>query len=301
MKLQKQGTRKIDLSLINITDNIRKDYDDIESLARSIEKNGQLQPVGVIEQENGTFNMLYGYRRLKAHFFLVDEGKDFNQIEAKITTGDPAVIQLIENIHRKNLTAEEFEDALQSLLDSGLSKKEIAERLDMRLSRVSDALAAKKTRDTMKKNKINTTGMSTSTLSALRSVPKEKQKEVIKKVKEKGGTVKAVKEVTKEKRKPPELTSKEADELINAVNKAYKEAENRNPPYCTKSELCENQTGCKICSYNIKNQKPKEEQEEKPFISITIKEFLHLPEIKAIIDRGKYIVQDKCEYCGKEW
>ena len=321
MKLQKQGTRKLDLSIINVKENVRKNYDPdyIERLAKSIKRHGLKQPVSVIENEDGTYDLLVGYCRYKAHELLVSQGESFNQIMCIIHPEcDRIIIQLIENIVRKDLTAEELEDSIYSLIQSGMSQKEIAETLSIRITRVSDILAAKKTRDSMKEKKIDTTGMSTSAVSLLRSVPEKKQKEVIKKVKEKGGTVKATKEVIEDlkptiskenyeqrlkraKRKPPELTPEEVEELIDISNKAYEEAEKRNPHYCTKSELCENQAGCKICSYNIKNQKPKGEQEEKAFISITIKEFLHLPEVKAIIDREKYIVQGKCEYCGKEF
>ena len=173
MKLQKQSIRKIDISQINITDNIRKQYDDIEQLARSIERDGQLQPIGVSEQEDGTFNMLYGFRRLNAFLFLLDEGKDFNQIEAKITTGDPVIIQLIENIHRDDLKPEEFENALQALVDAGMKQKEIADRLNIRVTRISDTLVAKKIRDNMKEKRIDTTGMSTSAVSLIRSAGKK--------------------------------------------------------------------------------------------------------------------------------
>jgi len=279
MKLQKQSTRKIDLSQINKTDNIRKQYDDIESLARSIERDGQLQPIGVVEQENGTFNMLYGFRRLNAFLFLCDEGKDFMQIEAKITTGDPAIIQLIENIHRDNLKSEEFEDALQALLASGLTQKEIAERLNIRQTRVSDALAARKTRNSMKKKNIDTSDLSTTAVSLMRSIPEEKQKEVVEKIKEKGSTVKAVKEVMDLKvckntdipPHNPDLTQEECIQLTKKLAADYvKEIISENTP------------------------------DDLPYTQISIREFLRLTEVKSIIATQKLIIQTKCESCGKE-
>ena len=279
MKLQKQSTRKIDLSQINKTDNIRKQYDDIESLARSIERDGQLQPIGVVEQENGTFNMLYGFRRLNAFLFLCNEGKDFMQIEAKITTGDPAIIQLIENIHRDNLKSEEFEDALQALLASGLTQKEIAERLNIRQTRVSDALAARKTRNSMKKKNIDTSDLSTTAVSLMRSIPEEKQKEVVEKIKEKGSTVKAVKEVMDLKvckntdipPHNPDLTQEECIQLTKKLAADYvKEIISENTP------------------------------DDLPYTQISIREFLRLTEVKSIIATQKLIIQTKCESCGKE-
>ena len=44
-----------------------------------------------------------------------------------------------------------------------------------------------------------------------------------------------------------------------------------------------------------------EDEVDKPFTQISIKDFLHLTEIKAIINHEKYIVQSKCEYCGKDF
>ena len=276
MKLQKQSIRKIDISQINVVDNIRKQYDDIELLARSIERDGQLQPIGVSEQEDGTFNMLYGFRRLNAFLFLIHEGKDYNQIEAKITTGDPAIIQLIENIHRDNLKPIEFENGLQTLIDSGLTQKEIANRLNIRQTRVSDALASKKTRDSLKKKDIDTSEMSTSTISALRSVPEEKQKEVVEKVKKKGGTVKAVKEVLGVK------TIKTTEMPAGTIKQELKEVKipgdlDRKTPKLTE-----------------------EEAEEKAHIEISIQDFLHLAEVKEIITKENYILRSTCKHCGKE-
>lgn len=352
MKLQKQSIRKIDISQINITNNIRKSYTDIAQLARSIERDGQLQPIGVTQQENGTYNMLYGFRRLHAFKFLLNEGKDFNQIEAKITTGDPGIIQLIENIHRKNLTPEEFENALQTFIDSGMTQKQIAERLNIRLTKVSDTLAARKVRVDAKEKGIDTSGMSTSTLSNLRSVPDEKKKEVIEKVKKKGGTVNAVKEVLGVKktkkieqsllraknekiilpdemgqvettidgkmkfnektntlsemdtihrthRKGQEHTVKEIiiDPRTKEGQKKIKEMQEKNSKFdFVSSDIDEDGE-----SVTIKADIVIEDEIDKPFTQISIKDFLQFPEVKAIIDREKYIVQSKCEYCGKDF
>jgi ParB/RepB/Spo0J family partition protein len=306
MKLQKQSIRKIDLSQINKTNNIRKQYDDIESLARSIERDGQLQPIGVVEQENGTFNMLYGFRRLNAFLFLCDEGKDFNQIEAKITTGDPAIIQLIENIHRDDLKPEEFEDALKTLFDSGLSQKEIAERLNIRQTRVSDTLAAKKTRDSLKGKDIDTSELSTTAVSLLRSVPEEKQKEVVGEIKEKGSTVKAVKETLgKEKyeqqvgragRVPPETTS-----IIDIISSD--ETSNIGieiPPHDSNITIEGARELTKRLSEEFTNKITEPDPEDLPWTQISIHDFLRLPEIKSIIAIKKLIIQTKCEKCGKE-
>lgn len=288
MKFQKQSTRKIDISQINITDNVRKQYDEIEELAHSIERDGQLQPIGVIEKEDGTFDMLYGFRRLNAHMLLVKEGKDFHQIEAKITNGDPAVIQLIENIHRKNLKPEEFENALDALEKTGLTRTEIADRLNISLQSVSDALTAKATRDRAKEAGADTTGMSTSALSLMRSVPKGKEKETVEKIKSKGGTVKAVREEM-ELRKPIKIRAFEMAAEEAKSSEVKLSGENieelidehlKNPDNCSKKEICKSKfRKCSICSFNFDIAK------EKPKIEMTVMEFLFLPEVIEIIER----------------
>jgi len=201
MKIKPSTYRKIDLKSINKTENVRQDYGDISELAGSIESIGQLEAVGVIEKDDGTFDPVYGFRRIAAFQFLVDAGKDYNQIEAKIITGDPLIIQMAENESRKQLTAEEFENGLAKMIEAGIKPKEIAKLLSIRITRISDALAARKTRLKLEEQGIDTAGMSTSAVSALRNVPDEEAPSIIEQVKKKGGTVKAVKEIKEEKRK----------------------------------------------------------------------------------------------------
>src|SRR4030065_2404733 len=162
MKIQKNIYRKIDLSLINKTENIRQDYGDISELAGSIESIGQLEAIGVIEKNDGTFDPVYGFRRIAAFQFLVAAGKDYNQIESKIIAGNPLIIQMTENESRKQLTPEEFENGLAKMVDAGMTQTEIAKLLSIRITRISDALAARKTRLKLDEQGIDTAGMSTS-------------------------------------------------------------------------------------------------------------------------------------------
>jgi len=197
MKITKNTYRKIDLSLIDKTENVRQDMGDIAELADSIKNLGQLEAIGVVEKQDGRFDMLYGFRRLAAFQFLVDAGQDYNQIEAKIITGDPLIIQMAENEARKSLTAEEFENGIARMVEAGMKPAEISKLLSIRITRISDTLAARKTRLKLAKKGIDTTGLSTSTVSALRN----EAPDIVEKVKKAGGTVKAVKKVKEEKKK----------------------------------------------------------------------------------------------------
>ncbi len=216
MKISKNTYRRIDLSLINKTENIRQDMGDIAELADSIKNLGQLEAIGVVEREDGRFDMLYGFRRLAAFQFLVDAGQDYNQIEAKIITGDPLIIQMAENEARKNLTAAEYENGVAKMMNAGMSQSEIAKCLGKQIQNISDTLKAWQARQGFAKQGLDTAGMSTAALSALRNTPESEAPEIIKAVKEKGGTVKAVKEVKEAKKKKdnPEMFIAHEPEVI---------------------------------------------------------------------------------------
>lgn len=186
------GLIKKDLSdiIVDPSENARKDYTNIDELAAAIERRGELiQPI-VIDKDN---NLIAGFRRFKAHQLLVDQGKPFNQIECIIRTGDREILNLEENIHRENLSAPELEAALQKMIDSGMTQKEVAQRLNKRETWVSDSLAAGKTREKAEAAGADTEGLSSSALSVLRNVPEKNLPEAVKETKKNGGTVKAAK------------------------------------------------------------------------------------------------------------
>lgn len=216
MKIAKNTYRRVDISLINKNENIRQDMGDIAELAESIEKIGQLEAIGLAEKDDGTFDQLYGFRRVAAFHYLVDQGKDYNQIEAKITTGDPLIIQMAENEARKNLTAAEYENGVARMMNAGMSQSEIAKCLGKQIQNISDTLKAWQARQGFAKQGLDTAGMSTAAMSALRNTPESEASEIIKAVKEKGGTVKAVKEVkeAKKKKENPEMFIAHEPEVI---------------------------------------------------------------------------------------
>lgn len=205
------GIKKIDLEDITLLDNVRKDYDEIEERARSIERDGLLSPV-IIDNDN---NLIAGYCRYKAHELLVSEGKPYNQIECIIRTGDFNIIQLTENIQRSNLKPEELEAGLRKMIDSGMKPVEIAERLNKSKQWVSDVLAADKVRQ---KTDIDTSEISSSAMSLLRGLSESELEAVIFQVKKNGSTVKAVKEAIKDKKPvhPFDRIKKEAVRLNKA-------------------------------------------------------------------------------------
>lgn len=92
-------------SEIIIGERIRKDLGDIEELKKSIEKFGLLQPIGITSSKK----LVYGERRLTAWKAL----KGDEPIECRII--DDEVAEIVENIHRKQLTWVEEVKAIEAL------------------------------------------------------------------------------------------------------------------------------------------------------------------------------------------
>lgn len=118
----------VDINKINANDRIRKEFGDIEELAKDIQLNGLINPPVVIPEEDGTFTLLAGERRLRACRVL-----GFNQIEVRtwrsLNDEEKLNIEISENEARKSFTkTERLEYA------SRLSLIEVEKALDRMLS-----------------------------------------------------------------------------------------------------------------------------------------------------------------------
>ena len=110
----------------------------IEELARSIKKDGLLQPILVRPTESG-YQIIAGERRWQACKSL-----DLPTIPVKIIMADDIEAQqmaLVENLQRDNLNAIEEARGYQRLIDlSGCMQKEIAEAVSKKPTTISNAL-----------------------------------------------------------------------------------------------------------------------------------------------------------------
>jgi ParB/RepB/Spo0J family partition protein len=121
----------IPLDQIDLGERGRQDFGDIEELASSIEVHGLLQPITVAQtDEDGGFLLVTGGRRYKAH-----EQLKLTHIDCLIREisgdADLAELELVENVHRKELTWQErctMELKLMRL--KGLTIRELAEEVD---------------------------------------------------------------------------------------------------------------------------------------------------------------------------
>jgi ParB/RepB/Spo0J family partition protein len=117
------------------------DDDSIGELAESIASRGLLEPIGVMETEAGTYQLLYGDRRIKAHHRLRRD-----KIWAIIHAPGEQEIKataLVENLQRAQLTLQEEMDAVRYLaVEKDLSVARIAAALSKTRSWVLTRLMA---------------------------------------------------------------------------------------------------------------------------------------------------------------
>jgi ParB family chromosome partitioning protein len=120
--------REIPLCDIRIKSNIREEYPGIDELAVSIRQHGLLQPITVYGVGCEGYFVKTGHRRYLAYQKLnAEEPERFNTILCMVSDAhNIEVIQIIENLQRRDLSAIEFYHALSSLRDQGLTLKQIA-------------------------------------------------------------------------------------------------------------------------------------------------------------------------------
>ena len=205
--------------------NVRKEYDwqEIQNLAKSIQANGLLNPLtvkpGVIEPGLGknVYELICGHRRLRALALLQKQGVDVGLVECCIRTGDIWTLQMIENIQRTDLTAQDKENAIREMLEKGLSQKEIAELLSKPISYVSDIVAGTKVRKQAEAAGIDTSSLKTRALAQLRSVNAEDLPGKVQELSEAGGTNAAATKILhdyKAETKDSEIEVPDFDETI---------------------------------------------------------------------------------------
>jgi len=101
---------KIPIAKIKKVANIRNDNVEIEDLASSIKEHGLLQPI-IVSKVNGGYHLVAGHRRYNACKSL-----GWTEIPAMIENFDnPKVIQLTENMQRKNLSKIEEAESVHDL------------------------------------------------------------------------------------------------------------------------------------------------------------------------------------------
>lgn len=114
--------------------------EDLSGLMQSINSTGLLEPIGVVESGNG-YEVAYGNRRYMAFSKL-----GLHSIPAVIhkrkKDSDVDVMNLAENVQRRNISLAEIGRYASILEGEGLGKKELAVRLGCSLNYVESCLTA---------------------------------------------------------------------------------------------------------------------------------------------------------------
>lgn len=132
------------LPIHNITPNPyqpRRNFDEdaLAELAESIRKYGVLQPITVRKLLNGTYELIAGERRLRA--CSLAGIRKIPAIVVELNDNDSAVVALVENIQRENLSFMEEAEAYRNLLyHHGLTQEELAASLGKTQSSVANKI-----------------------------------------------------------------------------------------------------------------------------------------------------------------
>lgn len=121
--------------------NPRQQLSDIHDLAASIKAQGLIQPLVVSPQPStGGYRLIAGHRRLAALVHL-GQPRALCVIRAGKPAADMVSMMLVENGQRVPLTPMEEARAMQRLLESGMSQKDIARHIGRNQGFVSMRLA----------------------------------------------------------------------------------------------------------------------------------------------------------------
>lgn len=122
----------------------------LEELSRSIKAYGIIQPISVRRIGEESYELVAGERRLRAAEMA--ELEAIPAIVVKFVDKDSAVIALIENLQREDLSFIEEAEGYNSLInDHGLTQQELAEKVGKNQSTIANKLRILRLSDEIKK------------------------------------------------------------------------------------------------------------------------------------------------------
>ncbi|MFH1607218.1 MAG: ParB/RepB/Spo0J family partition protein [Nanoarchaeota archaeon] len=134
--------KDIELSKIKVSDyNTRKDLDSgtedssLNDLANSIKEKGLLNPIMIMKQDDGTYEVVAGQRR-----YLACKRLGWNKISAiirdKMDDADATVLSLIENVHRADMGPIDKAKAYQKIYEKYKDYNTVAKETGMSTSTI---------------------------------------------------------------------------------------------------------------------------------------------------------------------
>lgn len=204
----------------------RRDFEDMEGLAQSILQNGILQPL-TVRRENGEIELVSGERRLRAAKMIGMETVPCIIVE--MSGRNSAVMALIENIQRQDLSVFDEAEAIAKLIDFyGMTQEDAAVKLGKSQSTIANKLRILKL-DQETKNKITEYGLTERHARALLKLPEERRIEVVEAIHNRNLNVEATerlietmmnKQTEIESLRKRSVVFKDVRLFVNTINKA---------------------------------------------------------------------------------
>ncbi len=166
----------------------------LEELCDSIKQYGVIQPINVRKISVGNYELVAGERRLRAA--TMAGLKEIPAIIVNVTDNDSAVMALIENLQREDLSYMEEAEGYNNLLnDHGLTQEELAQKIGKSQSTIANKIRLLKLPPMVKKM-LADNGLTERHARALLKLHDEQlQLKVLKHVCEKGMNVKRTEEL----------------------------------------------------------------------------------------------------------
>jgi len=114
----------------------------IGELANSINENGLLQPITVLENGDSTYTIVFGHRRVAAYEYLNKKNIEAN-ILSSLDNKDLVIAPIVENLQRKDMEPIETAMALDKVLKMGIIKtqNDLSVSLGISQGRISKLLS----------------------------------------------------------------------------------------------------------------------------------------------------------------
>ena len=117
-------TRTIPISSIRVSTRIRKDPGDLTELANDLQKHGLINPITVMDCQNGTYQLIAGLRRLEAAKLIQMSGLRATVL-SPMQAEEMLEIEIAENEQRHNFTVMQGEvDIFQHAAGSAIGGAE---------------------------------------------------------------------------------------------------------------------------------------------------------------------------------
>lgn len=182
----------------------------LDELTNSIKTYGVLQPITVRQNGSTYYELVAGERRLRASELA--GLKEIPAIVIDVTDSDSAVLALIENLQREDLSYIEEAEGYQNLIkDHNYTQEQLASIIGKKQSTIANKLRILKLSDNVK-NKLREYELTERHARALLKIPDEKtQLMIVEKIKEKGYTVKKTEEIINTELLKMEVAAAEAE------------------------------------------------------------------------------------------